>query len=170
MVSSGSWFLVKNVPFPSDILVRIKIFTEWVFIQQFTGPSGSPQNILYIPSALGMPCAAMWRTSPSSILFHSSPAFCHVIFTHCWLILVKKKKKIKKIHTMHLRDCLNLYPECAFKAKLSKQFGALVCSVKQTKVWECWKQHWKMAEQIHASDNLVANGHSPVGHKQSYPK
>lgn len=127
MVSSGSWFLVKNVPFPSDILVRIKIFTEWVFIQQFTGPSGSPQNILYTPSALGMPCVAMWTTSPSSILFHSSPAFCHVIFTHCWLILVKKKKMIR---IMHRHDCLSLHPERAFKAKLSKQFGALVCSVK----------------------------------------
>lgn len=25
---------------------------------------------------------------------------------------------------MHVHDCLSLHPECAFKAKLSKQFGA----------------------------------------------
>lgn len=51
----------------------------------------------------------------------------------------KSQNKKKSKPTMHPHDCLSLHPECAFKVKLSKLFGTLVCSVKQTTVWECWK-------------------------------
>lgn len=76
-----------------------------------------------------MPCVAMWRTSPSSILFQSSPAFCHVFFPYCGLILAMKKMTT---HIMHLHECSRLDPECAFKAKHSVpvHFGALVCPMK----------------------------------------
>lgn len=121
------------------------------YLAVYRSPRLSMEHIVYT-QCFGMPCVAMWRTSPSSILFHSSPAFCHVFFTCRGLVLATKKM----MTYMHLQRCLSLDPECAFKAKLC--FGALWCfALSCEAVWECWK--WILSYEKPQTRNMLNTVH-----------
>lgn len=166
MVSSGSWFLVKNVPFPSDILVRIKIFTEWVL-----------SSSLQVPQALhGTYCIypVLWDAMCSNVEDFTFFNFISLFssFLPCFLYMLWFSScHQKKWWHMHLQRCLSLDPECAFKAKLSVlvHFGALLYPVKLSGSAGSGFFHMKNRRPATCLIQFTANGHS-LNWSQSYPK